>query len=187
MRALFLDRDGTVSEEVGYINHISRFRVFPWTAEAIELARRAEWKVILITNQAGAARGYFPLSLVDEVHRHLQQQLAVHDAQLDGIYYCPHHPEAVVPELKMRCKCRKPRPGMLLQAAEEHSLDLRQSWMIGDRYLDGEMAHSAGARSAFVLTGYGRGEYEYAHHRWPRQPELIAENLLTAVQAILEI
>jgi D-glycero-D-manno-heptose 1,7-bisphosphate phosphatase len=187
MKALFLDRDGTVSEEVGYINHISRLIPYPWTAEAIRLAHAAGYKVFLVTNQAGAARGYFPFSLIDDVHRVLQQKLADQGAQLDGIYYCPHHPDAVLPELKQDCACRKPRPGMLLRAAEEHGLNLEQSWMIGDRYMDIQLAHSVGARAAFVLTGYGRGEHQYEHHRWPRQPEIVAENLMEAVQAILSL
>jgi len=185
MRALFLDRDGTVSEEVGYINHISRFRLFPWTAEAISRAREAGWKVILITNQAGAARGYFPLPLIEETHHLLQLMLQEQLTQMDAIYYCPHHPESVLPELRVRCDCRKPKPGMLMRAAREHGIRLEDSWMIGDRYLDLQTGHSAGTRSAMVFTGYGRGEYQYTRDRWTRQPDIIADNLLEAVRAIL--
>jgi D-glycero-D-manno-heptose 1,7-bisphosphate phosphatase len=176
--AVFIDRDGTVNEEMGYINHIDRFRIFPWTAEAIGKLNRAGIPAILITNQSGVARGYFPESLVDEIHQKLLEELARHNAWLDGIYYCPHHPEA-------GCKCRKPSPGMLNQAASDLDLDPASSFTIGDRYQDLRMGFPLGIKGILVMTGYGKGECLYQSDGWPRQPDHLAENLLAGVDWIL--
>ncbi len=156
-RAVFIDRDGTISEEVGYVNHVSRYRVFPFAAEAVRALKRAGWLAILVTNQAGVARGYFEESLVGEVHNVLTAELERGGARLDAIYYCPHHPSVGEPPYRLDCDCRKPRPGLILRAAEDFDLDLARCWMVGDRYGDTELARNAGVRSAFVLTGYGRG------------------------------
>ena len=177
-RAAFLDRDGTIGEEMGYVNHIDRFQIFPFAAEAIRQLNQAEIPVIVVTNQSGIARNIFPESLVHEVHKKMVSELARGGAWIDGIYYCPHKSEDV-------CECRKPHPGMLERAAREHSLDLAASWVVGDRYADLEMAHAAGARGVLVMTGYGRGEYELHRTTWPRQPDLVSENLKDAVRHIL--
>lgn len=183
-RAAFIDRDGTISEEVGYINHPSRFRVFPYSATAIKLLNDAGWLAVVITNQAGVARGYFSEAMIQTVHESLQQDLSEQGAKLDAIYYCAHHPAVGEPPYRLDCDCRKPKPGLVWRAAEEMSIDLDSSWMIGDRYSDIEMARNAGVRSAFVLSGYGRGEWEHQPADWKEQPDLIAENLLEAVAAI---
>ena len=183
-RAVFLDRDGTISEEVGYVNHPSRYRVFPYSAEAVRLLNDAGWLAILVTNQAGVARGYFTEDMVGTVHDLLKQELARKGARLDAIYYCAHHPSVGEPPYRFACDCRKPQPGLIRRAAEEYAIDLERSWMVGDRYSDIEMAHNAGVRSAFVLSGYGRGEWEYQRAVWTKQPDLVAEDLLAAVQTI---
>ena len=184
-RAVFMDRDGTISEEVGYVNHPSRYKVFPFAAEAVRALNEAGWLAVLVTNQAGVARGYFKEELVGEVHKVLVSELERDGALLDAIYYCPHHPTVGEPPYRFDCDCRKPRPGLLLRAARELDLDLSRSWMVGDRYSDTELARRAGARSAFVLTGYGRGELEFQSDAWPQRPDLIAENLLEAVKTIV--
>jgi D-glycero-D-manno-heptose 1,7-bisphosphate phosphatase len=178
-RAVFLDRDGTISEEMGYVNHIDRFQIFPFAAEAIRQLNEADIAVIVITNQSGIARNIFPESLVHEVHKKMVTELAARGAWIDAIYFCPHKSEDV-------CECRKPNPGMLERAAREHALDLADSWVVGDRYADLEMAHVAGARGILVMTGYGRGEYELHRGTWPRQPDALAENLRDAVRRILQ-
>lgn len=183
--AVFLDRDGTTSEELGYVNHIDRFRLFPWAAQAIRRLNQASIPVILVTNQAGVAMGYFPEALVQEIHRKLQDELALADARLDGIYYCPHHPHATVPEYRCNCDCRKPASGMLLRAAAELGLDLKSSCIIGDRYNDVETAIRVGARSVLVLSGYGKGEYLYHAETWPRMPDHVADDLDEAVTWVL--
>jgi D-glycero-D-manno-heptose 1,7-bisphosphate phosphatase len=178
-RAVFLDRDGTIGEEMGYVNHIDRFQIFPYAAEAIRQLNQAEIPVVVVTNQSGIARNIFPESLVHEVHKKMVAELAGGGAWIDAIYFCPHKSEDI-------CVCRKPNPGLLLQAAREHGLDLAASWVVGDRYADLEMGHAAGARGILVMTGYGRGEYELHRATWPRQPESLAANLSEAVRLILQ-
>jgi D-glycero-D-manno-heptose 1,7-bisphosphate phosphatase len=185
-RAVFIDRDGTISEEVGYINHPSRFQIFPYAAKAIRTLNQNGWLAILTTNQAGVARGYFAEELVHEVHSKLESELAKEDAHLDAIYFCAHHPTVGEPPYRLDCDCRKPRPGLILRAAKEFDIDLSNSWMVGDRYSDIELAHNAGVRSAFVLSGYGRGEWEFQRMNWNQQPELVGEDLLEIVGSILK-
>jgi D-glycero-D-manno-heptose 1,7-bisphosphate phosphatase len=183
--AVFIDRDGTISEEVGYVNHVSRYRVFPFAAEAVRALNSAGRLAVLVTNQAGVARGYFAEEMIDKVHGMLTAELARGGARLDAIYYCPHHPTVGEPPYRFDCDCRKPKPGLILRAAAELRLDLARCWMVGDRYSDTELARNAGVRSAFVLTGYGRGELEHQSQAWPRRPNLVAENLLEAVRKII--
>lgn len=183
--AIFMDRDGTLSHEIGYVNHASRFQLFPWAVDAVRLVNRAGWAAVLVTNQAGVARGYFPESVIHEVHARVQAALAAGDARLDGLYVCMHHPSAGEPPYRQDCECRKPRPGMLLQAQRELDLDLARSWVVGDRHGDLQVAWNAGARGALVKSGYGLGEWVHHAPRWPRQPDLVAEHLLEAVERIL--
>jgi D-glycero-D-manno-heptose 1,7-bisphosphate phosphatase len=184
-RAIFIDRDGTISEEVGYVNHPTRYRVFPFAPEAVKTINEAGWLAILVTNQAGVARGYFKEDLIQLVHDKLSQELARGGARLDAVYYCPHHPTVGEPPYRFDCDCRKPKPGLITRAAADLDIDLARSWMIGDRYGDTELARNAGTRAALVLTGYGRGEYEYQRDAWQRGPDFVAENLLEAVREIL--
>lgn len=185
--AVFLDRDGTVSEEAGYINHIDRFEVYPWAAQAIRRLNDAGVKVFLITNQSGVARGYFPEELVRQVHRRLCDSLALSGAFLDDIYYCPHHPEGRKTDYRVFCDCRKPAPGMLMKAAKDYDIDLSRSFVVGDRYLDLQTGFRVGARGVLVLSGYGKGEYLYLKDQWPRPPDHVAENLSTAVDWVLSL
>ncbi|MDQ1592374.1 MAG: D-glycero-D-manno-heptose 1,7-bisphosphate phosphatase [Pyrinomonadaceae bacterium] len=185
-RAVFIDRDGTISEEVGYVNHPSRYRVFPYAAEAIKVLNEAGWLAVLVTNQAGVARGYFTEDVIGAVHTLLAQELERGGARLDAIYYCPHHPSVGEPPYRFDCDCRKPRPGLIRRAAADLDIDLAASWMVGDRYGDTELARNAGTRAALVLSGYGRGEWEYQRAAWRHQPDLVAENLLEAVHAIIK-
>ena len=183
--AVFIDRDGTISEEVGYINHPSRFRVFPYAASAIKLLNDQGWLAIIITNQAGVARGYFSESMIETVHDNLRKELGDKGARVDAIYFCAHHPTVGEPPYRQECDCRKPKPGLITRAAKDLDVVLEQSWMIGDRYGDVELARNAGIRSAFVLSGYGRGEWEHQRSLWKHQPDLVVENLLEAVEAII--
>lgn len=176
--AVFLDRDGTIGEELGYVNHIDRFQMFPYAAEAIRELNEAQIPVVVVTNQGGIARNIFPESLVHEVHKKMVAELAAGGARVDAIYFCPHKSEDA-------CECRKPNPGLLERAAREHFLDLAGSWIVGDRYADLEMGHVTGSRGILVMTGYGRGEYELHRSIWPRQPDALAENLRDAVRLIL--
>jgi D-glycero-D-manno-heptose 1,7-bisphosphate phosphatase len=184
-RAVFLDRDGTISEEVGYINHPSRFRLFPYAAAAIKHLNESGWLAIVITNQAGVARGYFPEEMVETVHAKMTKQVDDGGGRIDAIYYCAHHPSVGEPPYRLDCDCRKPKPGLISRAAQDLKIDLDRSWMIGDRYSDIELARNAGVKCVFVMTGYGRGEWEHQRSGWTQQPDLVAENLLEAVHAIV--
>lgn len=185
-RAVFMDRDGTISEEIGYVNHPSRYRIFPYSAEAVRLLNEAGWLAILVTNQAGVARGYFTEDLIGATHDLLTQELKRGGAHLDAIYYCAHHPSVGEPPYRVDCDCRKPKPGLIQRAAADFPLDLAGSWMIGDRYSDIELARNAGLRSAFVMSGYGRGEWEYQRSAWRREPDMVADDLLEAVRKIVQ-
>jgi len=176
--AVFLDRDGTINEEMGYINHVSRFRLLPDAVPAIRRLNEAGLPVVVVTNQSGAARGYFSPALVEEVHRHLQDLLAREGARLDAIYTCLHAPDA-------GCSCRKPKPGLLLQAAADLGLDLSCSYLVVDRYMDIQTAANAGVHGILVLTGYGLGEYKLFHDSHPAQPVHVAANLMEAAEFII--
>lgn len=183
--AIFIDRDGTLSHEVGYVNHVSRFRPFSYAVDAIRLVNQSPFAAVLVTNQAGVARGYFPESLIGEVHDRLQDALAAGGARLDGIYYCPHHPTVGEPPYRQDCECRKPRPGLLRRAAADLDLDLERSYVVGDRQGDLQLAWTVGARGVLVKSGYGLGELTYHAPSWKRQPDIVAEHLLEAVGRIV--
>jgi D-glycero-D-manno-heptose 1,7-bisphosphate phosphatase len=183
-RAAFIDRDGTLSEEVGYINHPSRFLLFPYAAAAVKLLNDQEWLAVIITNQAGVARGYFDEAMIQTIHDNLKLELQSAGAQIDAIYYCAHHPSVGEPPYRQDCDCRKPKPGLIKLAATDLDIDVEQSWMIGDRYSDIQLARNAGVRAALVLSGYGRGEWENQRSTWQHQPDLIAENLWEAIVSI---
>jgi len=172
-----MDRDGTISEEIGYMYHAGLYRVFSWSGPAIRKINEHGMKAVVITNQSGVGRGYFDTASVEEVHGILNAELAIHHAKLDAIYACIHHPKA-------GCDCRKPNSGMLLRARDELNIDLTQSFVIGDKYLDVETAHNVGAKGILVLTGYGQRERE-KYKSSNRQPDLVAENLMAAVDAII--
>jgi D-glycero-D-manno-heptose 1,7-bisphosphate phosphatase len=184
-RAVFIDRDGTISEEVGYINHPSRFRLFDYAPSAIKHLNENNWLAILVTNQAGVARGYFSEDMIKTVHSGMSTELESNGAKLDAIYYCAHHPSVGEPPYRFDCDCRKPKPGLISRAAQDFDIDIKGSWMVGDRYSDIELARNAGLKSAFVLSGYGRGEWEHQRMNWSQEPDLVAENLLDAVHAIV--
>ena len=182
--AVFLDRDGTINEEMGYINHPDRFIIFPFVAESIRIFNELKMKVVVVTNQSGVARGYFDESLVSELHNRLINTMTERDAIIDAIYYCPHHPKEGKGHYKLDCNCRKPKPGMVLKAAEEHQIDIEKSIMIGDRYKDIVFAKNLNMSSGLVLTGYGRGEYTFDRNKWEYEPDFIGENLLEVAKQI---
>jgi len=184
--AVFLDRDGTINEQMGYINHISRFVLLSGVGRAIHKLNEQKIPVVVVSNQSGLARGYFPASLLDEVNQKMEQQLAADGAHIDGLYICPHHPEAKEEKYRITCNCRKPKIGLLKQAAADLNLNLKKSFMVGDRWSDLKCGVAAGATSILVLTGYGRGDQQYIGPQQEIQPAKVAENLNLAVDWILE-
>lgn len=183
--AVFLDRDGTINEQMGYINHIDRFQMLPEAAPAIRTLNEAKVPVVVVTNQSGLARGYFPLQLLTEVHEKMVAALAREGAHLDGIYICPHHPDAKEKQYRQACQCRKPKTGLFEQAARELEIDLEKSYMVGDRWSDLKAAVKCRAVPVLVLTGYGKGDYQYIGPHQKVQPAFVAGNLKEAVAWIL--
>ena len=153
--AVFLDRDGTVNVEVHYLSLAEQIDLLPTVAETISMLNSRGIPVVIVTNQAGIARGYFPEHRLIAIHDHLRRILADKNARIDGIYYCPHHPSAGLGEYRKVCDCRKPMPGMLIRAAEDLAIDLTRSLMIGDRESDLQAGANAGCQTALVTTGYG--------------------------------
>jgi D-glycero-D-manno-heptose 1,7-bisphosphate phosphatase len=176
-----MDRDGCLIEEAGYINHPSRVRMLARSPAAVALLNRAGIAAVMATNQAGIARGYFSKETLDAVNAEVERQLASHGANLDALYVCTHHPTAGQPPFRLECECRKPKPGLLLRAAAEMGLDLSRSAMIGDKPSDIGAGQAAGLATILVLTGYGRGEWEYRRHEWTLKPDHVAEDLFDAV------
>ncbi|HEV8585044.1 MAG TPA: HAD family hydrolase [Methylomirabilota bacterium] len=183
--AVFIDRDGTLTEEVGYVNHPSRLRLLPRSAEAIRRLNVSGVAAVVVTNQAGVARGYFSEDVLHATHEALHAQLKDAGAHLDGLYFCPHHPTEGQPPYRAACGCRKPAAGLLTRAAEELDLDLAASAMVGDRSSDLVCAGTVGARGVLVLTGYGRGEWEYQRANFTATPDHVADDLLDAVEWVL--
>jgi len=181
--AAFIDRDGTINEQMGYINHLSRFKIIPGVPEAIRLLNDLGFLVIVLTNQSGIARGYYSIDLVRQVHDLLRKTLEKEaNATIDAILFCPHHPQGNVPEYTMECECRKPKTGLIKQACMDFEIDLTHSFVIGDMASDMELANQAGVKGIMVETGYGLGEIDFILPKKQLEITFIAENLLHAVR-----
>ena len=181
--AVFLDRDGTLSEERGYIDRLELIEIFPWTSDAIRLLNRAGFVVVVVTNQSAIGRGIIDLPFLQTVHDAFDRHLARSGARVDRYYYCPHHPDAPLPEYRMVCRCRKPGPGMIEQATTDLGLDPSRSFMVGDRLIDVACGHAAGVKSLLVRSGHSahRGEAPPGLS----EPDAILNNLMEAVGWIL--
>lgn len=179
--AVFLDRDGTINVDKDYLVRPEEFEFISGAPEAVARLKRAGFLVIVVTNQSGVARGYFGIDEVSRLHDHLQQQLSLAGTAIDAFYLCPHHPEHGVAEYKIDCACRKGNPGMLLQAAAEHGIDLSRSYMVGDKLADVEAGRRAGCRSILVLTGYGQSDVK----KLPDNEVPVVADLSSAVDYIL--
>lgn len=185
--ALFLDRDGTVNIESGYIRELDNLRLIPGAADVIRQCNQGQVPVVLVTNQSGPARGYYGEDWIHALHQRLQELLAAEGAHLDKVYYCPHLPadEGSVPEYSRNCDCRKPEAGMLLQAAQELDLDLSQSFMIGDKATDVDVGKRVGAHTILLTSGYGEqvlaGTYQHQV-----EPDYVCASLAEAYQQVLK-
>jgi D-glycero-D-manno-heptose 1,7-bisphosphate phosphatase len=183
--AIFIDRDGTLNEDIGYVSSPDRLVLYPWAAEAVRLINESGVKAFVITNQSGIARGMYTEDDLDRIHSRMIEELARDGARIDGVYYCPHHPEVGDARYRVICDCRKPRTGMVEAASREHNIVLSLSFIIGDKASDIELAANAGAFGVLVMTGYGRETLAHPD-RFPCKPAIIAENLLDAVKQILD-
>jgi len=187
--AVFLDRDGTINEEVGYMDSLDKIRIIPSAYEAIRLINKSCMKAIVVTNQAGVARGFFTEQFVKQTHEIIQADLLHQNASIDKFYYCPHHPTAGTGIYLQNCNCRKPLPGMLLKAAHDLDIELENSYMIGDTYRDMEAAKKVGVKGILVKTGYGREELldvEADVAGAGDKPDFVAEDILEAVKWIIK-
>lgn len=171
-RAVFIDRDGTLIEEVNFLHRVEDLRYFPFTDHAIRLLKKNGFLVVLVTNQSGIGRGIYTEDDMHAVHEKIQADLS---EKLDAIYFCPHLPDE-------GCECRKPNLGMIEAACERFDIDLENSWMIGDKKLDVEFGFNAGVKPILVLTGYGKADVQKLN----KKPEYVADNLLEAVKIIIK-
>jgi D-glycero-D-manno-heptose 1,7-bisphosphate phosphatase len=196
IRAVFLDRDGTLNVETHYLHEPEKLVFFPDTAAALRLLHGAGFKLIVVTNQAGVARGYYTEQDVVNFHRYFNRELEKQGAHIDAFYYCPHHPEHGIGKYRTVCHCRKPDTGMFEQAERDLPLplDREHSFMIGDKRIDTEAGHNFGVRSILVGTGYGAGirQEDLAKHLvgpdgrpLDGSYDSYAENLLKAAEQIL--
>lgn len=184
-RAVFLDRDGVICTEEGYISDPRKMRLIPGAAEAIRLFNENGIASIVVTNQSGVARGFFDEETVVALNQAMQERLEEQGAHLDAAYYCPHHPEGVVQRYSMVCDCRKPSIGLLRQAARECNLDVEQSYLVGDKLSDIACAGRAGVKGILVLTGYGAEECKRLDRTPGVLPAFIAADLREAAGWIL--
>ena len=159
-KTVFLDRDGTINEEVRYLHKAEDFKLLPGVAKAIRLWNENGFRVVVVTNQAGVARGYYREEDVIRLHRHMEQLLAGMGARIDGCYYCPHHPEHGIGSYKVKCRCRKPGTGMFEHADAVFPVAKAHSYMVGDKWLDTQAGANFGLKTVLVGTGYGRELYE---------------------------
>jgi D-glycero-D-manno-heptose 1,7-bisphosphate phosphatase len=180
-RAVFLDRDGTLIREVGYLSRLEDLEVLPGVAAALRRLGEAGYLRLVVTNQSGVARGYFDEAFVERTHGELVRRLRAEGASLEGFYVCPHHPDTTG-----ECPCRKPRDGLVRRAAGEWGIDLEASWVVGDKPADVELARRSGCRGALVRTGYGvRTQAELAVR--DSKPDVVADDLAGAVEEILAL
>jgi D,D-heptose 1,7-bisphosphate phosphatase len=180
-RAVFLDKDGTLVEDVPYNVDPDRMVLIPGAGEALRRLRDTDYKLIVVSNQSGVARGMFAESALLAVERRLRAMLAEYGVALSGFYYCPHHPDGATPEYAIQCDCRKPAPGLILRAAEEHGIELADSWMIGDILNDVEAGRRAGCRTILVDNG-NETEWELSRERLP---DCVVSDLRHAADCIL--
>jgi histidinol-phosphate phosphatase family protein len=184
-KAAFLDRDGTMLDDLGYLTPACEMRVFPWTADAVRLLNRAGFAVVVVTNQGGVARGRYTAQFVEETHCTLDRRFAAARAVIDSWQYCPHHPEACVAELRMSCTCRKPGRGMADAAAQALGpFDFARSWVVGDHWRDVQLGHAIGARSILIHRADERALPAW----WPPHiapPTTTCDTLIAAVAHIV--
>ncbi|MCD4784579.1 MAG: HAD-IIIA family hydrolase [Candidatus Eremiobacteraeota bacterium] len=184
-KAIFIDRDGTINKEVDFLSQVEDIEIIPRCVDAIKLMNENGFLVIIISNQSGIARGYFDnldsLNIFSEIISRLKEK----GASIDNFYYCPHHPEGKVKEFSIKCDCRKPAPGMFLEAREDFNIDFSQSFAIGDRIRDIMPAIQLGCKGILVKTGYG-GKEMSKKDEWTLTPDFIAEDLYDAAKWILK-
>lgn len=186
-RIIFLDRDGTLNEEVNYLHRKEDLKILSGVPEALHLLKKQGYRLVVITNQAGVARGYYSEDEVKELHRYMNALLREQGAEIDAFFYCPHHPEHGIGSYRQNCHCRKPETGMFEMAEQYFDVDKEHSWMIGDKLIDVEAGKKYGVRTILVGTGYGAQIHAgMAGEGSGRVYDIYAETLMDAARAIME-
>jgi D-glycero-D-manno-heptose 1,7-bisphosphate phosphatase len=183
-KAIFLDKDGTINEDVGYLEHHTKLKVFPYSARAIKMLNAAGYKIIVVSNQSGIARGILTEGILQAIDKRLNKEILSGGGRIDAIYYCPHHPDHGHHPYKKACECRKPATGMIKQAQQRFDLDLSQCYMVGDKLCDIELGVNAGVKPILVKTGYG-AEVALDPALKKLKPVYVADNLLAAAEWIV--
>jgi len=185
IKAVFLDRDGTLNIDInGYIRTPDEFELFPFAGKSVKLLNDLGYKVIVVTNQSGVARGYYTQDDVNAIHDKMYKNLAKDGAKIDKLYYSPYHIEGKVEPFNINSECRKPSLGMFKKAVEDFKLRPEHSWMIGDRYTDIAFGSKAGMKTILLLCGLGKKEFMEDRDNWTVMPDYIVEDLWAAVQLI---
>lgn len=184
-RAVFLDRDGVICREAGYVSDPRKLQLLPGADDAVRLFNEFGITTVVVTNQSGVARGFFPEESIGIINSSMKELLRGRGAHLDGIYYCPHHPEGIVATYRKECDCRKPATGLLRRAANDFNIDLSRSYLVGDKLSDMECARRAGSKGILVLTGYGAAEYRRIDGTPGMNPAFVASDLLEAARWVI--
>lgn len=182
---VFIDRDGTINLDAGYINDPDNFVMYPFAPQAVRMLNLSGFLTVIITNQAGLGRGFFTLETMNKIHEKMFAEFKAQGAKINGLYYCPHHIGSKIPEYDKDCRCRKPYTEMIEKAAEELPIDMSKTYFIGDKYSDMQTGFNAGCKTVMVKTGYGKGELLQKSPKWERMPDAVCEDLLDGVRLIL--
>ncbi len=184
-KAVFLDRDGVVLREVGYLSNLKKVSFYKGNIQGLKLLKQNGYKLIVVTNQSGVARGYFTEDFVKKTHKFVQEKLKRYNLSIDAFYYCPHHTENVkIKKYFKNCSCRKPKPGMILKAKKRFNIDLKKSFIIGDKLTDVKLGKKTGMKTILLLTGYGKKEKRKIDRI--TKPDFICKNLLSAAKNIIK-
>lgn len=183
--AVFLDRDGTLIEEVHFLLKEEQIKIFPETSEALRTLREAGFLLIVVSNQSGVARGFLSEERVEELNRVVFSQMRMLGCVPDAFYFCPSHPQAENPKYRQNLRCRKPDTGMAEQAALKFEIDFEHSYAVGDKLADVGLGQNVGGKGVLVLTGYGRQVYESLSDECEYQPDFVADNILSAARWII--
>lgn len=184
-KAIFIDRDGCLIKEFGYISTLEKIKFFKNSIKALKILKQNGYKVIVVTNQSGVAYGYFPESFVNKAHSFISKKLKKYNLKIDAFYYCPHHKKANIKKYKKSCKCRKPNIGMLLKAKKKFNIDFKKSYTIGDKLTDVKLGHNAKMKGILVLTGFGRRQKKLIKKE-KIYPDYIAKDFFHAAKWILK-
>ena len=183
---VFIDRDGTINIDGGYINDPDNFIMYPYASQAVRMLNVNGFLAVVITNQSGLARGFFTEEVMNNIHEKMNNIFKMQGAYIDGLYFCPHDPNAKIEKYKAVCKCRKPETGLIENAIKDLPIDTNRMYFIGDKHSDIMAGHKSGCKTIMVKTGYGKGDLLHKSSKWEVKPDKVCDNLLKAVKIILE-